>query len=109
MHKPFVVTKELDQSTPLLYTLWKNDENITLWELQFWAPNQLGSGSGAGVEVQTYTVKLTNARLVDIEFSMYNNKDPELAHFRECEHLSFVYEKIEWLWKPTNKSTTDTW
>ncbi len=109
IHKPFVITKEIDQSTPLLYTLLKNNEPITAWELQFWTPNPLGTASSTGLEVQHYTVKLTNAHLVDISFAMLNVKDPELAHFKEFEELSFTYEKIEWIWKPTNKSTTDSW
>src|SRR5829696_8166488 len=51
MHKPFVITKELDKSTPLLYNVLVNNENITEWELQFWTP-QISARSGTGVEVQ---------------------------------------------------------
>src|SRR5262245_52235966 len=40
-HKPFVITKELDQSSPLLLNALVNNENITEWELQFWSPVQL--------------------------------------------------------------------
>jgi type VI secretion system secreted protein Hcp len=109
MHKPFVITKELDQSTPSLYTLWKNDELITTWELQFWAPNPLGTASGAGVEIQDYSVKLTNAKLVDIRFTMPNVRDPELVKLKEYEEISFVYEKIEWIWRQGNKTSSDAW
>lgn len=109
MHKPFVITKELDQATPALYTLWKNDELISEWELQFWSTNPLGAAGGSGVELQHYSVKLTNARLVDIRFTMLNIKDPELVKFKEYEEVSFVYEKIEWIWKQGNKTSFDNW
>jgi type VI secretion system secreted protein Hcp len=33
MHKPFVITKEVDKSSPLLYTALVTNENITNWEL----------------------------------------------------------------------------
>lgn len=97
MHKPFVITKELDKSSPLLYNLLINNENITSWELQFWTP-AVGAATGAGAEKQHYTIRLTNARLVDIRFVMPNNKNPDLQKLTEYEELSFVYQKIEWTW-----------
>src|SRR5512144_1187773 len=60
MHKPFVITKELDKSSPLLYNCLVNNENIPEWELQFWTP-QLSAATGSGAEKQHYTVKLINA------------------------------------------------
>src|SRR4051794_3294922 len=55
MHKPFVITKELDKSSPLLYSVLCTNENVSEWELQFWTP-QLRATSGTGAEVQHYTV-----------------------------------------------------
>src|SRR6185436_12501865 len=59
MHKPFVITKELDKSSPLLYKALCTNENITEFELQFFAPK--AGGAGVGTEYNNYTVKLTNA------------------------------------------------
>src|SRR4051812_48469125 len=56
MHKPFVITKELDKSSPLLLGVLTTNENISDWELQFWTP-QLKAATGSGAEVQHYTVK----------------------------------------------------
>ena len=53
MHKPFVITKELDKSTPLLYQALVNNENIAEFELSVFAP-----GDKAG-KTPLYTVKLT--------------------------------------------------
>src|SRR4051812_9196262 len=47
MHKPFVITKEVDKSSPLLYNALVNNENITDWELQFWHPQMAATTGGA--------------------------------------------------------------
>ena len=80
----------------LLYQAMDNNENITEWELQFWRPSV--GGAGAGVEKQFYTVKLTNASIVDIRFVMPNNKIAELAKLNEYEEIEFIYQHIQWTW-----------
>ena len=109
MHKPFVITKELDKSSPLLYTALCTNENITEFELQFWSPQMRASAAGAGAEVQNYKVKLTNASIVDISFRMLNNKNPELVKFAEYEEVSFTYQKIEWTWVDGGIMSSDDW
>jgi type VI secretion system secreted protein Hcp len=103
MHKPFVITKELDKSSPLLYNVLVNNENITTWELQFWQP------SATGAEVQHYTVKLTNANIASIAFRMANNKHPDLMKFAEYEEIAFTYQKIEWTWVNGGIVAVDDW
>ena len=106
-HKPFVITKEVDKSTPVLYDILVSNENITDWELQFWKP---ATGSvGGGTEKQYYTVKLANARIVDINFHMLNNKNPDLMRYAEYEEVAFVYEKITWLWVDGGIIAEDVW
>jgi type VI secretion system secreted protein Hcp len=107
-HKPFVITKELDKSSPILYDMLVNNENITDWDLQFWRPSS-GSSTGAGVEKQHYKVKLTNARIVDISFHMLNNKNPDLTRYAEYEEIAFVYEKITWIWVDGGITADDDW
>lgn len=102
-HGVFVITKELDKSTPLLMRALVHNENLDL-ELQFWTP-QLGA-VGGGSEKQHYTVKLTGARIVDHDFKMLNNKNPENTRFAEHEVISFTYEKIEWQWVDGGISTS---
>jgi type VI secretion system secreted protein Hcp len=108
MHKPFVVTKELDKSSPLLRTAWVNNEVFSTWELQFWTANR-SSASGAGAEKQHYTVKLSGARLISIHFHMLNNKNPDLTRYAEFEELAFVYQKIDWTWVATGATSSDSW
>jgi len=89
-HKPFVVTKEVDKSTPLLYYSLTHNENITTWELQYWQP------STTGPDVQFYTITLTDVKVVGIRQEMLNNQYPENIQHKEREHVSFVYGNIQW-------------
>jgi type VI secretion system secreted protein Hcp len=103
MHKPFVITKELDKSSPLLYSVLTNNENVTEWELQFWRP------SPSGAEQQHYTVRLTNANIASIHFRMLNNKNPDLMKYAEFEEIAFTYQKIEWTWMEGGITALDDW
>ena len=107
-HKPLMIVKELDKSTPLIYNLLVNNENITEWKLEFWTP-QIKAMSGAGAEVQHYTIELTNANVASIEQIMLNNKNPELARYVEYEKISFTYQKIIWTWKDGGITAMDDW
>jgi type VI secretion system secreted protein Hcp len=108
MHKPFVITKELDKSSPLLYSLLCHNENIPEWELQFWTP-QIDPKRGTGAEVQHFTVKLENANIASIHFRMANNKHPDLMKFAEYEEVAFTYEKIVWTWTDGGVEADDSW
>ncbi|MBI4953669.1 MAG: type VI secretion system tube protein Hcp [Myxococcales bacterium] len=108
MHKPYVITKELDKSSPLLYNALVNNENISEWELQFWTP-QLSAAGGGGAEKQHFTVKLTNANIASIDFRMLNNKNPELTRYTEYEEVAFTYQKIEWVWVDGGITAMDDW
>ena len=103
MHKPFVITKEVDKSSPLLYNLLVNNENIKKWELRYWEP------SPTGQERQHYTVKLTNANIASIHFKMANVKNVELAKYKEYEEVAFTYQKIEWTWEQGGITADDDW
>src|SRR5437867_1025476 len=108
MHKPFVITKELDKSSPLLYNALVNNENLSEWELQFWTP-QIKATGGMGTEVQHYTVKLVNANIASISFRMLNNKNPELMKYAEFEEVAFTYQKIIWTWTDGGVTAEDDW
>ena len=108
MHKPFRITKELDKSSPLLYNILCNNENVKTWVLKFWTP-QLKAVSGGGTENNHYTVKLTNANIASINFKMANNKHPDLMKFAEYEEVEFTYQKIEWTWNDGGITADDDW
>lgn len=103
MHKPFIITKELDKSTPLLYQVLCNNENVTELNVDFFRPDK------QGVETKAFTIKLTNANISSIDFRMANNKHPDLMKFAEYEEVAFTYQKIEWTWHAGNIMAGDDW
>ncbi|PYQ73845.1 MAG: type VI secretion system tube protein Hcp [Acidobacteria bacterium] len=103
MHKPLVITKELDRSSPQLYNALTTNENIPEWTLEFSRPDPRGA------EKTSFTIKLTNATISNIEFFMPNNKEPELMKLNEYEQVAFTYEKIEWTWLDPRVTAADSW
>ena len=108
MHKPCVITKELDKSTPLFYNVLCTNENLSEVTFKFWTP-QIKAGTGVGGEVQHYTVKLTNANVASIDFRMANIRHVDLAKFTEYEEISMTYQKIEWTWTDGGITAGDDW
>jgi len=107
-HKPFVVSKGIDRSSPLLYGALVAQETMVEWELQFWRVATTGTG-GAGSEHQHYTVTLTNAVISSIEFRMPDTKNPASAQMDAFEEVAFTYQKIQWTWTDGGVTATDSW
>jgi type VI secretion system secreted protein Hcp len=103
LHKPIRITKEVDRSSPLLYSVLTDNENLTGWELQFWRP------TATGTEVNHYTMRLTNANIADIEFHMPNSRNPDLQRYSEFEELSFTYQRIDWIWTDGGITASADW
>ncbi len=102
-HKPFMITKEVDKSSPLLYNALVKNENISSWKLQYYQP------SAAGEEQQHYTVELVNASIAAIKHEMLNNKYPENMQHKERENIAFCYQKITWTWMDGGVTADDDW
>jgi type VI secretion system secreted protein Hcp len=107
-HQPFVITKELDQSSPVLWKMLTTNENIPTLVVRYWAP-QVKAGTGVGSEVQDYTIKLTNANIASITFHQANIRAPETQNISEYEEISFTYQKIEWTWTDGGITASDDW
>jgi type VI secretion system secreted protein Hcp len=103
-HQPLVILKEIDKSSPLLWSALVNNENLTKWELKFY-----GAGGATGIEKQIYTITLTNANIASIRESMLDNEDPANMRFPLREEMSFTYQKIEWTWVDGGISAQDDW
>jgi type VI secretion system secreted protein Hcp len=103
VHKPFYVTKEIDRSSPILYSALTHNEVIADWELQFFQPTP------AGLEKQHYTVHLTKATIASIQFRMPNTRNPTRARYVEYEEIGFTYRKISWTWNEGGITGEDDW
>ncbi|MFO0757170.1 MAG: type VI secretion system tube protein TssD [Byssovorax sp.] len=103
VHKPLMILKETDRSTPLLYNVLTHNENLKSVEIQFWQP------SPTGAERQHWTIRLTNANISSIQFKLGNTRSPKLARYSELEEVSFTYQKIEWTWTEGGIMADDDW
>jgi type VI secretion system secreted protein Hcp len=103
MHKPLVLTKELDRASPLLQAVLCTNENIREARIEFW------TATATGQEKQHYTVRLTNANISSITFKMANIRSPKLVRFAEYEEIALTYQKIEWTWNDGGISAADDW
>ncbi|MCA1692827.1 MAG: type VI secretion system tube protein Hcp [Actinobacteria bacterium] len=103
VHKPFVITKEVDRATPLLYQALVTNEVFLEWTLR------LTRATLQSTEQQHYTVKLLNASIASISFRLPDNQVPDLARVVEYEEISFVYPKIEWTWSDGGITAIDDW
>ena len=108
MHKPYVITKELDKSTPIFYQVLCTNENLTEVIIKFYTP-QIKATTGTGQEINHYTVKLTNANIASIDFRMANIRHPDLVKFPEFEEIAMTYQKIEWTWNDGGVTAGDDW
>lgn len=108
MHKPLVIVKQIDKSSPLLWLALANNENLTTCQIQFFTPAIAAAGA-AGAEQQTYTITLTNASISDIHESMPSNVDTTQAKLPLQEEVSFIYQKIQWTWIEGGITASDDW
>ncbi len=108
MHKPLTIIKEIDKSSPILYQILTQNENVPEFELKFWKPQSSAAG-GVGSEVQFFTIKLTNANIANIREYMLDNKIPENMKIPPMESVSFTYQKIEWTWVDGGITANDDW
>jgi type VI secretion system secreted protein Hcp len=103
MHKPLVITKEVDKSSPLLYSMLVHNENIPSFKLDFWRPSRTGK------EEQFYSVELSNASIASMDFTVLSNKEPETMRIPEYEKIAFCYQKITWTWHDGGIAAEDDW
>ncbi len=108
MHKPLLITKELDKSTPLLLKALVDSETITSFTLDFFSPGTVGAG-GSGVEVNDFTITLQDAQIASVETTMPNNRQPDLAKLATFEEIAFTYSTITWTWVDGAISAQDEW
>jgi type VI secretion system secreted protein Hcp len=104
MHKPLVITKELDQSTPLLMYALVNNENITSFTLNFYEPNV------QGMTTNYYRIELVNANIASIETRMDNIAiHPDLEKYEPFEEVAFTYQKITVTYVVGGITASDDW
>ncbi|MDK2921475.1 MAG: type secretion system secreted protein Hcp [Desulfonauticus sp.] len=103
VHKPFIITKHVDPSSPLLYQACTSGEQMKTWQLDYYRINDKGQ------EELYFQVKLENAIVVAIEHYKPNTLDATQKALPDLEDVAFTYSKITWSHKTANKEAEDDW
>lgn len=103
MHKPLVITKVFDKSSPLLYNALTSGERLKTCRIEWYRT------SASGTQEHYFTTELEDAIIVDITARMPNCQDPSQAHFTHLEDVSFTYRKIVWTHEVARTSGSDDW
>ena len=104
-HHPIVILKEIDKSSPRLWTALITNEVLTSWELDIWGP----SATAPGTEAKIYTISLTNASIGSIHEFMAEDDLPANLGRPLQEEITFTYQKIKWTWVDGGITATDDW
>jgi type VI secretion system secreted protein Hcp len=107
-HKPIVITKETDSSSPLLFQHCASGQVIPKIKIEF-----LSATGGAGTH-RFATLELTNAVLErhlrgKILPSVIKNPTVRKGGGEEIEEIEFTYQKIEWTWIKGGTTVADDW
>jgi len=103
VHRPLVVTKEIDKSSPMLYQALCTGERLSEVTLDWFRIDETGT------EELYYSVYLQNALISRVKPWMPNAMDVAKSGFRHMEDVSFIYEKIRWTWELDGIEYEDSW
>lgn len=103
VHKPIVITKVFDKSSPLLLAALCSAEKITELKIRWYRTDSYGN------QEHYYTTTLEGAQIVHIKDYMHNFQDPANAHYTQLQDVHFSYTKITWEHVVANTSGSDDW
>ena len=103
VHRPLVVTKVFDKSSPMLYTALCSGEKLNTCTLKWFRTDP------SGTQEHYFTIELEDAIITDITAHMPNCQDPGMAHFTHLEEVSFTYRSITWTHEAAGTSGSDDW
>jgi type VI secretion system secreted protein Hcp len=103
VHRPLVITKEIDKSSPMLYQALCTGERLLEVKLDWFRIDETGT------EELYYSVQLKNALISKVKPWMPNAMDASMSGFRHMEDVSIIYEKIIWTWELDGIEYEDEW
>jgi type VI secretion system secreted protein Hcp len=96
-HKPIVVTKAVDETSPSLLKALVTNEDLTTVKIDFWR-------SAPETGAPYFSISLMNAIVSDVTL-----KSSADAATSETEQLQFIYQRIVWTWTASGTSAQDDW
>ncbi len=103
VHRPFIISKETDKSTPMLFQALCTGELLSEVILDWYRID------GTGEQELYYTIKLYNALISKVRPWVPDILDQSKSAYRHMEDVSFTYEKIIWTWEPDGIEYEDAW
>lgn len=103
VHKPLMITKVFDKSSPLIFNALTSGERLEKCHLAWYRT------SAKGQQEHYYSIELQDAIIVDVKSRMPNCQDPAMAHFTHLEDVYFTYRKIIWTHEISGTTGSDDW
>jgi type VI secretion system secreted protein Hcp len=103
VHGAMTLTKEVDKSSPKIYQALCSGEQMKEVRLEYYRI------SPAGKEEKYYTVKLSNAIVVNVRAWVPNCLVSDNSQLGHMEDIAFTYEKVVWTWVPDGIEAEDSW
>lgn len=103
VHKPLMITKVFDKSSPLILAALTTGERLSKVLLKWYRT------SAEGTQEHYFSTELEDAIIVDVRSYMPNCQDPNQSHFTHLEDVYFTYRKIIWTHEVSGTSGSDDW
>lgn len=103
VHRPMVITKEIDKSTPMLYQALCTGELLTEMTIDWYRID------GTGDEEMYYSMKMFNGLITKIHPWVPNVLEANNAQMKHMEDVHISYEKVIWTWEPDGIEFEDGW
>ena len=103
IHKPLSFCKEIDSSSVYLYKAVTTGQTLKTAEFKWYRINE------SGQEVEYFTTKLENVKVVSVEQIVPNVKNSQNDDYPHLEKIKLRYEKISWVFKDGNIIHNDSW
>jgi len=103
-HKPLVIHKAIDKSTPLIAKALTKSAKID-GEFKFFRPNPAGDGTTQ----HFYTVKITNGRVASQKMVNKWTRPDDVHAGPPHEEVTFVFQTIVWRYEVGGVEHEDAW
>lgn len=99
IHEPFIITKEVDETSPIIMKMLCTNEKIKQVELRFTQSNPIGDGT----ILNPFTIKLLGVNIASVNLNEDLNSNGFVS-----EEISFTFQKIEWTWNDGDITESDS-
>jgi len=103
VHRPLMITKLVDKSSPKLFQVLCTNERLSEVKLDWYRLD------GTGDETLFFSVTLQNAQIVKIDSWVPDVLDKANAVYGNMENVWFTYEMIRWAWEEDGIEYEEHW